>query len=476
MSYLDDDDQVSDLERYLRQVQVNPDIDGAPSLQNYVQPADQQPNYVDPSNNPVQPQQTDPGDLGLMNPPPPKFSVAPLDSFNQDAAPPKIASKPGTGTDQYIKDIGQNVFDHAPIPDLPAFTGSAPGAPSSNLYADQRKYGTPINPRDPQYRMGTRQRIFGTIANALNAFGHGNAPLVYVGPGATNHLYSQDVAAQNANLASTNAQITSAKDLAEENRKQFNTAGQTQERTAFGRRADAQGAAATQNADTNTTKSDNAKKIADDKLAEQKRRNDQLDDWRTNPPAKNLQQAILAYQKETDPDAKASLGRAVDEMSAKYVQMHMKAGKAGPVGGWVNGLTKEENAEVKGKMDLLKKQMSGYNATLGNQMSTPEAVAMARRHLDELTAEGKQIIPDIIGRRAQQPATPWSAKIAPPSRTSVQPPAPAPSKAPTLTPIPDKQMTSPKGNIVRIGDKNPQTGQIVKGFARDSSGAVHATF
>ncbi len=135
---------------------------------------------------------------------------------------------------------------------------SAPPVPPAynptDLYADQRKYGTPLDVHDPKYRMGIGQRLLGTVANFTSGFGaakHGGSPsLIYVGPGATNHLYDQDNAAREANLANTNTQIASGRDLAEENRKGYVSAVQGEERAALGRAADARGAAATQNAET----------------------------------------------------------------------------------------------------------------------------------------------------------------------------------------------------------------------------------
>ncbi len=451
MSYLDDDDDVSNLERFLRQT-------GSPS--NYVQP-DMVPQI--PSTSPVIPK-----DLGMemaTNPPEaePKrlpFSAVPPNAY--DIPAPKVASSPGTGDQQTIKDLGQSVFDHAPIPTPPAFTGAAPGGGSSNLYAAQAKYGTPIDPHDPKYHMGIGQRLLATVANFSNGFAKNGREPIYVGSGATNHRYDQDEAVRRGNLENTQTQIKSAQELAEENRKQYNTAAQSQERAAIGRGREDTGKAALQNADTNETKAANAKKIADEKLAEQHRKNDQIAEWRKDP--KNYTQLAVAARTETDPETKAQLESALQDVVKLEMKKHPgKAGGKPGTPGWVNGLTKEENAEAKITAEMIGKQMVTERSKLISFSTTPKEKADAQANLDALRERANSIVPGIVNRRTTQPPAPGGARTAPP-------------KTPNLTPIPDKQMTTPKGNTIKIGDKHPLTGQVVKGFARDASGTIHVTF
>ena len=80
---------------------------------------------------------------------------------------------------------------YGPIPDSGQEQMQKPGRPP---------YLPPIQTKDdqgktiPKYRMGTRQRILGTLANFANGFaGHGGSP-VYVGPGALNNRYYRDEA------------------------------------------------------------------------------------------------------------------------------------------------------------------------------------------------------------------------------------------------------------------------------------------
>ena len=81
--------------------------------------------------------------------------------------------------------------------------GNEPGTAAHAASAGSSPYSSylpPIKTQDnqgktlPQYRMGTGQRILGTLANFASGFaGHGGSP-VYVGPGALNNRYYRDEA------------------------------------------------------------------------------------------------------------------------------------------------------------------------------------------------------------------------------------------------------------------------------------------
>lgn len=244
MAFYDSDDEVGDLEAYLRKIQGQPDDSGSdvPALtarQNYVE--QNPPNYVDPVAAPPTPV---PDDLGMAAPPPgqPEAPATPP-TFN-DFDPGKIGQKAISG-------VMQDTLDNPATPVPPAYN-------PTDLYADQAKYATPINPRDPQYRMGLGHRILGTVGNALNGFAGRGAPVTYVGPGATNYQYAQDVAAQQGNLAKTNAQIDSGMKRAEENRKAYQTQVQAQERGEIGKRNAAQAEKYTNAVDPNSIRYDEA--------------------------------------------------------------------------------------------------------------------------------------------------------------------------------------------------------------------------
>jgi len=57
-----------------------------------------------------------------------------------------------------------------------------------------------ITKQEPKYKMGWGQRLLGTASNFLTGFGGGHQPPTYVGPGATNRRYEQDVAQNQAQI------------------------------------------------------------------------------------------------------------------------------------------------------------------------------------------------------------------------------------------------------------------------------------
>ena len=85
--------------------------------------------------------------------------------------------------------------------------GAPVRTPITVLREQQAQYSKPGDPNDPKYRMGTGQRILGTLANFASGFaGHGGSP-VYVGPGALNHRYYQDEALRRENLENVTRQL-----------------------------------------------------------------------------------------------------------------------------------------------------------------------------------------------------------------------------------------------------------------------------
>ena len=85
--------------------------------------------------------------------------------------------------------------------------GAPVRTPITVLREQQAQLSKPGDPNAPNYRMGTGQRILGTLANFASGFaGHGGSP-VYVGPGALNHRYYQDEALRRENLENVTRQL-----------------------------------------------------------------------------------------------------------------------------------------------------------------------------------------------------------------------------------------------------------------------------
>lgn len=101
----------------------------------------------------------------------------------------------------------------------------------TDLAKQQAEFGKPldknaIDPKTgkPMYKMGIGQRILGTIGNALNGFAGNHAPVVHVGPGATNWRFGRDEATREANLENVNTQIGTQEKLDSENEKMYRDA------------------------------------------------------------------------------------------------------------------------------------------------------------------------------------------------------------------------------------------------------------
>lgn len=145
----------------------------------------------------------------------------------------------------------------APAPDLnavqpssAAFRGipqsssaAAPAPPNDpnipSLVERRAQLAQPLNVKDPKYKMGLGQRLLGVLANFSSGVG-GRGPVSYIGPGATNRQYDIDEAAREKQIGATDTEIKQRQDLAEENRKQYQTAAQAEERGAISQRNVAQ--------------------------------------------------------------------------------------------------------------------------------------------------------------------------------------------------------------------------------------------
>lgn len=102
----------------------------------------------------------------------------------------------------------------------------------------------------PMYKMGTGQRVLGTVGNFLQGFGGKPFTPTYVGPGATNARYSQDVARQQATAGHLGTQIQGQEKLDTENEKMYRDATRQAYEGQVGEARKATAAAQQENADT----------------------------------------------------------------------------------------------------------------------------------------------------------------------------------------------------------------------------------
>ena len=116
-----------------------------------------------------------------------------------------------------IADMLKQVRKAGPVPMAFSPTAQSLGAiaaerapvrnPITVLQEQQAQYSQPGDPNDPKYRMGTGQRILGTLANFASGFaGQGGSP-VYVGPGALNNRYYRDEAQRRENLENVTREL-----------------------------------------------------------------------------------------------------------------------------------------------------------------------------------------------------------------------------------------------------------------------------
>lgn len=158
-----------------------------------------------------------------------------------------------------------NAIKSRQMPPAPPVMG-APGSTMGELIRKRADLGTPTDPRDPQYRMGTGQRILQTVGNALRGFGtRGNTEPVYVGPGATNNKFDVAENMRKANLGNVDTQIGQQEKLGEENRKMYDSGVKSAYESTLGE-------ARNQTAQANQARADAQQQTADTKqqLADQK--------------------------------------------------------------------------------------------------------------------------------------------------------------------------------------------------------------
>lgn len=153
--------------------------------------------------------------------------VALGDAPNVNAAP-----QPSPVTSAAFRSVAQG--PNMQMPQAPPTDSRVP-----SLIDQRTRLAQPLNKLDPKYHMGLGQRLLGVLANfSSGVSGHG--PVKYIGPGATNRQYDIDEEAREKRLAATDTEIKQRENLAEENRKQYQTNVQAQERSAVAESREAQ--------------------------------------------------------------------------------------------------------------------------------------------------------------------------------------------------------------------------------------------
>src|SRR5437763_2146948 len=103
---------------------------------------------------------------------------------------------------------------------LESVNRQAPPAPPSvqsdvnSRYRKSEEQSRPIDPNQPQYRLGIGGRILGTLANFLSGMS-GRGSVTYTGGGATNHRYAMDEEKRLRDSSWQNAQIANLEHLNE---------------------------------------------------------------------------------------------------------------------------------------------------------------------------------------------------------------------------------------------------------------------
>jgi len=165
-------------------------------------------------------------------------------------------SMPSVGFDP--NKIPESVRPHAITPgEVPV-----PGQ-NQNLVEHLKQRAAIGNPTDPSavdpktgkpmYKMGTGQRVLGTIANALQGFGRTGAAPINVGPGATNWRYDRDEAMRQGKVANLDTQIKGDEQLSSENEKLYRDVIRQAYEGQVGEARQKLGSAAEENAATKAT-------------------------------------------------------------------------------------------------------------------------------------------------------------------------------------------------------------------------------
>jgi hypothetical protein len=189
------------------------------------------------------------------------------------------------------------------------------------LLAQKAAESMPVNPKavdpvtgKPKYRMGIGGRIAGSLANFASGMA-GRGPVVYVGPGAVNNQYRIDEDMRQKRLAGISQQLADQQALQEENRKQYDTYTQAQDRAAQAQER----LSKVDTNEANANKSNSWEDVQNRRLDVQEDKNKADADYkqkllaaRNNP--KTYEQTVVAWALETDPAKKTALEQAMLKM------------------------------------------------------------------------------------------------------------------------------------------------------------------
>jgi hypothetical protein len=184
-------------------------------------------------------------------------------------------------------------------------------------------------------------------------------------------------------------------------------------------------------------------------------------------------------------------GNTPEEIAGKMTPEQLDRALSNTLQGGEVFINAAERNEYNRRTATLDRQIAGYEEDLrknseaaampgldANSKATMDAMAKAAQ--DKITAletQKKGIEDEIVKRRPQgASSTPQPAPMTPQANNR---PANR-QQTPQLTPIPDRQVTSPGGKVYKVGDmvKDPADGKqkAIKSFSKDQQGKVHANF
>jgi hypothetical protein len=365
------------------------------------------------------------------------------DMTDQAMRAPMPTGAPQSGMTQ-LNDVA-NMRPNIPAPPL------NPNTPS--LMKEKAAISTPIDRRDPQYRMGTGQRVLGTVANFLNGASRNGVAPVEVGPGANNNKYYRDEEARQGKVGGLNSQIADNEKLDEMNRQAFQTATTSQYHEDLAKARQDTAAAQGESASARTA------------LADEKARSDKANEARksqedANTPAPNARPSLqknpatgkmelmvktkgggfAPYTPKTVEEG-AMLGDPTAK--AMFYYQHRKGGGKDEENPELNGMSAAESRDFKAatrQNDL--KMKSLMDARRDALLIKPDSVGDIDKQVADLQAERDQIRDGIVARR------PKGGKVA----------AAAAEKANT-----NPQTGRKVGDVVNVGGKSIKITKILPG-------------
>jgi hypothetical protein len=299
---------------------------------------------------------------------------------------------------------------------------------SAGEVADQahlRDTMQPLDRSDPKYKLGGWGRV-GRIALDLASGGvpgvargglDPNAP-GYYGPRAVNNQYSRDEAARQRDIEATQGRLKSYEDESKHAQSTFSDEYKLQH-------DDELNQARQENADTRKSLAQ-ARQNAIDKGSFYKGDDGNYygyalgDTERKNPikvipsqvitaqnrlaqTPKTYDQAVIAWASETDPQKKAQLKQAMDQIIAGRRSVHAKAAAKAPD---IPGLTPEQNRLVKAQLIPVRDALGIVRARMRDAL--PKEQGALQQSADELNRQAQKIVED--ARQARVTAQPKGSR------------------------------------------------------------------